>query len=386
MNPNEIVHNLRILYVAADTMLGGSTRSLHQLVVELKNKYNVQPTIIIPKVGSKSLKVKELFEKDGIPCYMFRFYWYKGKKGFRQYLKIIINWLFLYPKILFKLRSLDFDLVHTNSSVVDLGGVISRVKGVRHIWHLREFGDLDFGLYSGLGNRIDAQVYNMGDLFIAISHAIEEHFMRIIPKEKIRLVYNGVILKSSSLNAEHMNSVFRFVMVGAIKAAKNQLEALYAVRLLKERGYIFKLHFIGSEDREYRKILDRYIVKYDLDSYVIFEGECNDVPLRLSKMDVGLMLSKNEAFGRVTVEYMMQSLVVIASDSGANTEIIEDGKSGYIYHLGDIEALVNIMSFCIENRSQVLDIALTGKNIACALFSSTRNTQCIYDLYRELLS
>ena len=191
MNPNEIVHNLRILYVAADTMLGGSTRSLHQLVVELKNKYNVQPTIIIPKVGSKSLKVKELFEKDGIPCYMFRFYWYKGKKGFRQYLKIIINWLFLYPKILFKLRSLDFDLVHTNSSVVDLGGVISRVKGVRHIWHLREFGDLDFGLYSGLGNRIDAQVYNMGDLFIAISHAIEEHFMRIIPKEKIRLVYNS---------------------------------------------------------------------------------------------------------------------------------------------------------------------------------------------------
>ena len=34
------------------------------------------------------------------------------------------------------------------------------------------------------------------------------------------------------------------------------------------------------------------------------------------------MLSKNEAFGRVTVEYMLQNLLVIATNTGANSELV----------------------------------------------------------------
>ena len=62
------------------------------------------------------------------------------------------------------------------------------------------------------------------------------------------------------------------------------------------------------------------------------------------------MLSKNEAFGRVTVEYMLQNLAVIASDAGANSEIIENGVSGLLYRLGDVDDLARKMIMYLEDK------------------------------------
>ncbi len=386
MNTNKIIHSLKVLYIAPDALSGGSSRSLLQLILYLRESFHIQPIVIVPKIKSKSLKIEEKFKEYGIPCYSFYFYWYKGEKGIKQYVKILLNWLILYPIILFELRNLTIDLVHTNSSVTDLGGVISRVKRVKHIWHLREFGDLDFNLFSGLGNKIDSLIYKMGNIFIAISQCVKNAFTKVIPEDKIKLIYNGIQPKAMDLDAKHINPILQFVQVGAIKATKNQLEALQAFSLLRKKGYIAQLHFIGSEDKMYRVILDQYIKEYSLSEYVKFWGECDNISEIISNMDVGLMLSKNEAFGRVTVEYMMQNLVVIASNTGANPEIVVDGESGYIYQLGDIEELANKMIFCINNRAEAFNVGALGKKRANLYFNSKNNAENIYKIYQILLN
>ena len=88
------------------------------------------------------------------------------------------------------------------------------------------------------------------------------------------------------------------------------------------------------------------------------------MPQILQRSDVGLMLSTNEAFGRVTVEYMMQNLAVIASDTGANPEIITNGETGLLYELGDVESLADKMKSLIEDHTLLGALAEKGKQHA----------------------
>ena len=79
-----------------------------------------------------------------------------------------------------ELKPMHFDLVHSNTSVMDFGGYISRKLGIKHIWHLRDFGDLDYNLHSIWGNLYSKATYRNGDVFIAISNEIKRYFEKDI--------------------------------------------------------------------------------------------------------------------------------------------------------------------------------------------------------------
>lgn len=376
---------IRVLFITHCANMGGGNFSMLQLMLELKKNYDVEPSVLVCD-GKADLKIQDYCRKYGIPYIDAHFYWFKEKKGIKQYAHFFVNWLLYYPIIFYKLRNLHIDLVHSNGSVIDIGVWISRIKRVKHIWHLREYGDLDFGLYPVFGKKWERYLYKGGDRFIAISKSVEKAFSDVIQKDKIVLVYNGILPKSSNLCSTHTNSIIQFVMVGTVQPTKNQLEALQAFRLLKKWGYEADIHFIGYLNKDYSKLLKEYVSEHSLNENVIFWGERDDVPEILSKMDVGLTLSKSEAFGRVTVEYMLQGLGVIVTDTGANGEIVTDGVSGYIYSLGDYKGLAERMRLCIENRDKLLKISERGKKEALQRFVSTKNTEAIYKIYRQVLA
>lgn len=364
--------------------MGGANHSMLQLILELREKYNINPIVLINKDGT-NIELQERCEKHNIQYILSRFFWFKGKKSIKTYINYILNYIFFYPIIFYKLNGLKVDIVHSNGSVIDIGVWVSFFKRSKHVWHLREFGDLDFNIYPVFGKFWERKLYNRADYCIAISKAVEKAFSQVISMKKLKLIYNGVSLKTYTINANHTNSIIQFVIVGCIQPPKNQLEALKALNLLIRHGYIAHLNFIGSSDRNYLNELELYIKENSLDKYVKFWGVSDNVPLILSKMDVGLMLSKCEAFGRVTVEYMLQNLAVIVSNTGANPEIVSDGYTGYVYQLGNIEELTEKMENYIKNRNIMMTIANNGKLHAINKFSSNQNTELIYNVYRSLI-
>ena len=378
---------LRVLFVTPDPGMGGSSQSLLQLMLELREKYNVTPIVLIPKHKGVTRNLAHYCCDKGISCYTSKFYYFKTSKSIKEVIKYCLNLLFYYPLIIYKLRHEKIDIVHSNSSVIDVGLGISLVKHTKHVWHLREFGDLDFSLYPVFGYWYERFIYKHCNCFIAISKCIKQYYSAIIPEQNIKLVYNGVLCKSSNLDSRHNNKELQFVMVGSIKSTKNQIEALKAINIIRLWGYNnMKLNFVGSGDKKYKLELQRYIRNHNLSENVKFWGECDNVAQILSQMDVGLMLSKCEAFGRVTVEYMLQNLLVIAADSGANEEIVTDGHTGYIYHLGDCYGSATTMRKCIDNKEDLIQIAAAGKKHAIQYFSSTENTRLIYAIYQEEIS
>ena len=148
----------------------------------------------------------------------------------------------------------------------------------------------------------------------------------------------------------------------------------------------FKILIVGHCDKDYTEVLQKFVADNGLESNVEFFGYRTDVPQILQKCDAGLMLSTNEAFGRVTVEYMMQNLAVIASNTGANPEIITDGVTGLLYELGDIESLAEKMNLLIKDHSLLDSLSEKGKRHAYSHFTSVLNSNKIFSLYQTILN
>ena len=70
---------------------------------------------------------------------------------------------------------------------------------------------------------------------------------------------------------------------------------------------------------------------------VIFIGKVPDVENVLYKADLFLLPSEKESFGLSALEAMASSVPIVCSNAGGLPELVENGKSGYISKIGDVE-------------------------------------------------
>lgn len=377
---------MRILFITHTNSLDGANRSLLQLVKELRDNHDVTPIVVCPR-DSQAHVLTDVYAKEGIECIAIPVVMFKltGNQSLIRKALLAVSFLLHNLYLIYELRKVKFDLVHSNTSVIDMGAYLAMWRGVPHVWHLREFGLEDFRLTSVFGKHYEHWIYKKCAYGIAISKAIEQKFQPLFGK-RLRLIYNGIVPKKESLLATHNHDVTTFCIVGRLESNKNQLEALKACQLLKhEHKCAFKLLIVGAGSKSYTEVLKQYVTDNDLQNNVVFTGYRSDVPEVLSQCDVGLTTSTNEAFGRITVEYMMQNLAVIASDAGANPEIIDDGHTGLLYHLGDAKQLANKMHMLIADKNLLQHVASDGKQYACEHFSSVKNSDSIYKLYKTVV-
>lgn len=72
---------------------------------------------------------------------------------------------------------------------------------------------------------------------------------------------------------------------------------------------------------------------------VRFLGKLDAVEEVLSVSDLFIMPSEKESFGLAALEAMACEVPVISSDAGGLPELMEDGVSGFVSHVGDVESM-----------------------------------------------
>ena len=148
---------LSVLYVCPDPGLGGSTRSLIQMIESLRE--SVDPTVLLPREELAAPAMRDL----GIPVFVIPFSLLHESPGILSY---FLTDAACERKISKTLSGKKIDLIHTNCSSVTIGESLSRRLKVPHVWHIREFLDLDFNFDVTLGiprlqkkiNRADARI------------------------------------------------------------------------------------------------------------------------------------------------------------------------------------------------------------------------------------
>lgn len=110
-------------------------------------------------------------------------------------------------------------------------------------------------------------------------------------------------------------------------------------------------------------------------------GEIDDVPQLLAALDVLLVPSWEEAFGRVVVEGMAMGLTVIATASGGPPEIIDDGRTGFLLAPRDPQAWGVLLAELLRCPARRADIGAAAQ-IAARRFAPELHAAAMLAAYR----
>lgn len=170
-------------------------------------------------------------------------------------------------------------------------------------------------------------------------------------------------------------------MSGRLSEAKGQKEAIAALGLLKQKGKEnIILHMAGAGNiEEYKKIAKQFGVEKQVEFY----GHIDYLEELRKSMDIELVCSKKEAFGRVTVEAMAHGLGVIGANTGGTKEIIQSGKDGLLYHQGDVKDLAEKIELLIDNADYRKELALNAVKKVHSYFTVKINAENVYKYYIE---
>lgn len=369
--------------------MGGGNFSLLQLMKELSQPpYNIEPVLLAPLDSpSYSSSIIREAKSQGIKCISLRFYPFKWEsRRINNYLRYLLNFI-NYRIILRKVKKEKPLIIHSNSSVIDIGAFLSSKLKIKHVWHLREFGDLDFNLKPLFGAFQEKVVYRRASKFIAISKSVKIRFLPYIkPESKISVIYNGLpIYRNKMISTKKNSKDIKFCMSGSLNSAKRQIDALRALTELIYVRHIFNVHLFILGDGHDRDKLEEFTRENNLTNYVSFTGWVKDVDKYYDESHIGLMLSTNEGFGRVTIDYMRSGLAVIASDGGGNPELVSHNYTGLIYPTGDITALCDLMEHLVKDNKLRYQISKNAFEFSQTHFKSEDNTKSVYEIYKELI-
>lgn len=382
---------MNILIVADGDTKYGASHSLLHMATNLQQKSDVNITVVL---NCKSDIIQKL-KKNGCDVVVIRYNpylqhypencpWWYPVRFVNQGIKYWYGRLFALRELEKKIKIKDIDLIHSNSSREDFSIMIEKKYHIPIVRHIREFGDRDYRCFSFRKNYINL-LNSTTSIFIAVSKAVRKHWInKGIIGDKIITIYNGVLERDNIKQKRTLfgnKKVINLVMVGSIMRTKGQDEAIQMMKLLKEEDVEFKLDLIGDGTWLILKKLKEQVKRCGLEDCVRFLGYRNDVFDLLPNYDIGLICSKDEGFGRVTAEYMMAGLPVLASNTGANSELIRDGVDGYLYSYGNIEDMK-------EKLMRIIDHNLGGVNThkyAMNTFSAKVNAENVYQIYQKVL-
>jgi N-acetyl-alpha-D-glucosaminyl L-malate synthase BshA len=74
---------------------------------------------------------------------------------------------------------------------------------------------------------------------------------------------------------------------------------------------------------------------------VVFLGKQDSVAEIMACADLLILPSQNESFGLVALEAMASGVPVIASHAGGLPEVVENGETGFLAPVGDVEAMAD---------------------------------------------
>ena len=378
--------SILVSFISHSTDMAGAERSLLDLIDGLILR-GILCHVLLPKVG----KLEDELIKRSVPYDVIPYRWWViNKNETQEKINAKINsQLTVVNKIL---RKINPDIIYTNTSVINIGALIAKKLKKPHIWHIREFGELDHNLEFTLPIKERSKfVYDNSEYVIFNSKAVEKYYNGDIKKNGV--IYNNVSIESDCLNNNFEDSdeffkrknSYKLIIIGTIHSGKNQEDVIFAVEDLVKNGIDVELDIVGKGDIDYTEKLKKIILLKKLENNVRFLGYVDKPYCALYQTDVLIVCSKSEAFGRTIVEGMLMKKPIIATRTGGIPEIISDGVNGLLYTAGNYNELAEKIKFLYKNKEKVELYINNAYNFAIENFSDEKYSGQIKNILYMIL-
>jgi glycosyltransferase involved in cell wall biosynthesis len=389
---------VRVLYVNHTGVVSGGERSLLTLLGAL-------PEDVHPLVASPPGPLTEAVQELGVPTSRIT-----GTAG-----SLRLHPLHT-PRALAELamaavqvrraaRRHGAELVHANSIRAGIVLGLARLAPVATVVHVRDC--LPPGAVSTATMRLIAAT---ATTIIANSNYTARSVLASAPNAHVRVVYNPVDLERfdparidreqarDRLRAELGGQVERRLLLGVVAQVspwKGQDTAVEALRLLVEEGLDAHLLLIGSakfafratrfDNAGYLARLRERIATTGLSDRVSWLGERDDVPELMRALDILLLPSHEEPFGRSLIEAMALGVPVLATNVGGPAEIIEDGREGYLLTPLQPRAWAEAIRALAQAPALAAEMGRAGRRRVEQAFTVEHHTAAILAAYRAAI-
>jgi glycosyltransferase involved in cell wall biosynthesis len=156
------------------------------------------------------------------------------------------------------------------------------------------------------------------------------------------------------------------------------------VRLVLAGSAKFVSSSTRHDNRAFLRSLQVLIEELDLRHRVLFLGERRDVPEVLRALDMLLVPSWEEPFGRSVVEGMAVGVPVAATSVGGPREILRDGVDGLLLPPRRPDDWVAGLAPLLGDGNRLAEMARQGRARANS-FDSRAHAECLLSLYQDVL-
>ncbi len=368
---------INILYLEHhSSIIGGGQISLLQLMENL-NKRKFNPILICPEKADLATEAeKHHIQTIFIPLPSLKT------------LKVVTVFQSL-RKLLNIIKKEKVHLLHTNSSRSMMYAALLRLfHHIEIIWHIR-IADKDRvfdRLFEPFANKI-----------ITNSKAAAQRFSWLKDQNKIVTIYNGLDLKSFDENKDgskikkELSIKDEAIVIGTIaklQPKKGIHILLNAAPQIIEQFPSVKFLIVGDAPEaevSYLEQLKSLIKKLNIEKHVILPGFRNDISHIMKVIDIFVLPSFSESFGRVLMEAMAASKPIIASNVGGIPEVVTDGETGILVPAAEADVLAEKMNLLLKDKNLREKMGNRGRNRVEELFTIEKNVSSTEKLYLELV-
>jgi L-malate glycosyltransferase len=236
--------------------------------------------------------------------------------------------------------------------------------------------------------------------------AISEYVLRTLPQPRAHLIYDCVdcsrfdpTLVSRERTRADLGldrDIPVLGIVAQITPWKGHDDAVKALAAIKPEAGAVRLLIVGSvkfvsratrhDNPAYMRQLKSLIDALDLRENVIFLGERDDIPELIGAMDVLLLPSWEEPFGKAVVEGMAMQVPVVVTSIGGPAEVVRDGVDGLVVPPRQPQAWARAMKELISAPERRLEMGRRARERACNRFGLGAHARSVLSLYSAIVA
>jgi len=371
----------KVLTVISDTNIGGAGKLLITFLTNV-NREEFDISVVLPKdsllvpeiakVGIRTIEIEGISDKSfGLSAIKRLSELYKTEKP-----HIVHTHAALSARVAAKLNKLK--VVHTRHSV-HTSQRLTKEPGYKKKFPYKH-------LVGALNNYLS-------DTIIATSPVAKLSMVETgTNQKKAIMVYNGIDAfeplsdkEKRAARAQYglKDDDFVCAIIARLEKVKGHEYVLKAAQMLQREDSSIKIIItgIGSEEDDLKKLAKELEVEN-----VIFTGFIEDVRTVTGMIDLNINASHTETTNLVLLEGLSLGVPAVASDSGGNPFVINDGVNGVLFEGGDYVALSKAILALRQNPKELAHLGKRAKEIFAEKFDSKVMTRRVEDIYRELIA
>jgi L-malate glycosyltransferase len=214
------------------------------------------------------------------------------------------------------------------------------------------------------------------DNVVAVSKAVAR---QLPASDKVKVVYNPNHFneRHPTRPAGRADGEVHCLYLANYIAGKGHLHGLRAFAQAYGQNPVLRLRFVGGDmglekNRALKAALELAAVQMGLGDVVTCDGHSNDVELDIKQSDIVLNFSESESFSHTCLEACAFGRPVIATRCGGPEEIVDDGVSGLLVSVNDVDSMALAMGRLSRDGELRDAMGQAGRSSVRERFSSLR--------------